>query len=124
MSREIIGGRASHGLPFSKAVRAGDFVYVSGQVAFDETNTIITGGIAAQTRATMAHIATVLKEAGCTLDDIIKINVWLDDARDFGAFNAAYGEYFPTEAPARSTVESKLMIDAKIEMDCVAYKPK
>ena len=124
MNQEIIGGMSGLGLPFSKAVRAGDFVYVSGQVAFDKNGKLVTGYIEDQTRQTMRNIESVLSEAGCTLGDIIKVNVWLEDARDFGRFNATYAEFFPNSPPARSTVESKLMIDAKIEVDCVAYKPE
>jgi len=124
MSKKIIGGMSSQGLPFSKAVRAGDFVYVSGQVAFDNDGNLVAGAIEEQTRQTLRNIEGVLKEAGCTLQDVIKVNVWLDDARDFGRFNATYAEFFAKEAPARSTVESKLMIDAKIEVDCIAYKPE
>ena len=123
MHKIIIGGKCSHGLPFSKAVKAGGFVYVSGQVAFDENVELVEGGIKPQTRQVFANIAAVLKEAGCSMNDIVKVNVWLDDARDFNQFNATYAEFFGDDAPARSTVESKLMIDAKIEVDCVAYCP-
>lgn len=124
MSKKPIGGGSAQGLPFSKAMRAGDFIFVSGQVPFDENGVLVEGGIEVQTRQTINNIAAVLAEAGCTLDDVVKVNVWLDDARDFGRFNATYGEFFSKDAPARSTVESKLMIDAKIEMECVAYKPE
>ncbi len=124
MSKKTIGGMSAQGLPFSKAVRAGDTVYVSGQVAFDANGNLVEGGIEDQTRQTMRNIEAVLKEAGCKLEDVIKVNVWLDDARDFGRFNSTYGEFFPNDAPARSTVESRLMIDAKIEIDCIAYKPE
>jgi len=123
MPRQTIGGMSAQGLPFSKAVRAGDFVYVSGQVAFDKNGRLVEGGIEDQTRQTMQNIEDVLKEAGCSMEDVVKVNVWLDDARDFGRFNSTYGEFFPKDAPARSTVESKLMIDGKIEVDCIAYKP-
>lgn len=124
MTKEAIGGKSNQGLPFSKAVRAGDFVYVSGQVAFDANSKLVKGGIDDQTRQTLHNIEAVLKLAGCTLDDVVKINVWLDDARDFGQFNTTYSEFFPKDPPARSTVESKLVIDAKIEIDCIAYDPK
>lgn len=124
MSKKTIGGMSAQGLPFSKAVRAGDSVYVSGQVAFDANGNLVEGGIEDQTRQTMRNVEAVLKEAGCTLEDVVKVNVWLDDARDFGRFNTTYAEFFPNDAPARSTVESRLMIDAKIEIDCIAYKPE
>ena len=124
MSKKTIGGMSDQGLPFSKAVRAGDFVYVSGQVAFGSDGVLVSGAIEDQTRQTLRNIEAVLKEAGCALQDVVKVNVWLDDARDFGRFNSTYAEFFAKEAPARSTVESKLMIDAKIEVDCIAYKPE
>jgi reactive intermediate/imine deaminase len=110
--------------PFSPAVRAGDFVYVSGQVPGNEAGEIVAGGIEAQTRQVFANLKKVLALAGCTLEDVCKTTVWLHDARDFGAFNRVYLEFFPEHKPARSTVESRLMVDAKVEIDCVAYKPK
>lgn len=124
MSKKPIGGASAQGLPFSKAVRAGDFIFVSGQVGFDASGKLVEGGIEQQTRQTMRNIEAVLKLANASLADVVKVNVWLDDARDFGRFNTTYAEFFPADAPARSTVESKLMIDAKIEVDCVAYKPE
>jgi reactive intermediate/imine deaminase len=110
--------------PFSPAVRAGDFVYVSGQVPANAQGEIITGGIEAQTHQVMANLKTVLALAGCGFDDVCKSCVWLDDARDFGAFNRVYMSYFPNGKPARSTTEARLMVDAKVEIDVVAYKPK
>nr|WP_316639574.1 RidA family protein [uncultured Roseateles sp.] len=109
--------------PFSPAVRAGDFVYVSGQVPANEAGEIVAGGIEAQTRQVFVNLKKVLALAGCTLDDVCKATVWLDDARDFGAFNRVYLEQFPGNKPARSTTEARLMVDAKVEIDVVAYKP-
>jgi reactive intermediate/imine deaminase len=116
-------GAGGQALPFSPAIRAGDFVYVSGQVAYGENGELIDGGIIAQTRQAIENMRRILAEAGCSLDDVIKCNVWLADARDFWSFNKVYASYFPGVPPARSTVQSPLMIDAKIEIDCVAYKP-
>jgi reactive intermediate/imine deaminase len=118
--RSGAGGQA---LPFSPAIRAGDFVYVSGQVAHDENGELVDGGIVKQTRQTVENLRRILEKAGCTLDDVIKCNVWLADARDFWSFNKVYASSFPGVPPARSTVQSPLMIDAKIEIDCVAYRP-
>jgi reactive intermediate/imine deaminase len=116
-------GAGGMALPFSPAIRAGDFVYVSGQVGFDTQNEIVAGGIVAQVRQTIENMRRILEAAGCSLDDVIKVNVWLDDARDFASFNRVYASYFKDIPPARSTVQSPLTIDAKIEMDCIAYKP-
>ena len=108
--------------PFAKAVRAGDFVYVSGQVPTVDGE-VVTGGIVAQTEQVVANIKEVLALAGCTLADVVKVNVWLDDARDFSSFNAVFQKHFIDHPPARSTVQSPLMVDAKVEMDVIAYKP-
>ena len=110
--------------PFSPAVRAGDFVYVSGQVPADANGEIVAGGIEAQTRQVMENLQKVLALAGCTLADVCKTTVWLEDARDFGAFNRVYMSYFGDNKPARSTTEARLMVDAKVEIDAIAYKPK
>ena len=108
--------------PFAKAVRAGDFVYVSGQVPTVDGE-VVTGGIVAQTEQVVANIKDVLALADCTLADVVKVNVWLDDARDFSSFNAVFQKHFIDHPPARSTVQSPLMVDAKVEMDVIAYKP-
>jgi reactive intermediate/imine deaminase len=110
--------------PFSPAVRAGDFIYVSGQVPADASGEIVVGGIEAQTRQVMANLAAALALAGASFDDVCKCTVWLQDARDFGAFNRVYMSYFKNGRPARSTTEARLMVDAKVEIDVVAYKPK
>ena len=108
--------------PFAKAVRAGDFVYVSGQVPTDEGE-VVSGGIITQTEAVMQNIISVLNLADCGLEHVVKVSVWLDDPRDFTSFNAVFAKYFTAHSPARSTVQSAIMVDAKVEMDVVAYKP-
>lgn len=108
--------------PFAKAVRAGDVVYVSGQVPTVDGE-IVTGGIIAQTEAVIANLKAALALAGCGLEHVVKVNVWLDDARDFSSFNAVFEKHFINAPPARSTVQSPLMVDAKVEMDVIAYHP-
>jgi reactive intermediate/imine deaminase len=110
--------------PFSPAVRAGDFVYVSGQVPADANGEIVAGGIEAQTHQVMKNLAAVLALADCTFDDVCKTTVWLQDARDFGSFNRIYMSYLGEKKPARSTTEARLMVDARVEIDLVAYKPR
>ena len=110
-------------LPRSLATKAGGFVFVSGQVARDEDANIVAGGIEAQTRQTMKNVAHALALAGCTLEDVVKTTVWLDDARDFDEFNRAYSEFFPGNKPARSTMQSTNMVGTKIEIEAIAYKP-
>lgn len=108
--------------PFAKAVRAGDFVFVSGQVPAVDGE-IVTGGIVEQTEQVMSNLIEALKLADCTLADVVKVNIWLDDPRDFTSFNGVFKKHFNDYPPARSTVQSSLMVDAKIEMDVTAYKP-
>ncbi len=109
--------------PFAKAVRAGDFVYVSGQVPA-KGGEIISGGIVAQSEQVMENIINVLNIAGCGLEHVVKVNVWLDDPRDFTSFNGVFEKYFIDNPPARSTVQSALMVDASVEIDVIAYKPE
>jgi reactive intermediate/imine deaminase len=108
--------------PFAKAVRAGDYVHVSGQVP-TVAGEVVMGGIVAQTEAVIANIKAVLALAGCGLEDVIKVTCWLDDPRDFSSFNAVFEKHFIDHPPARSTVQSRLMIDAKVEIDAIAWKP-
>lgn len=121
---ERIGVDKNNPLPLAPAVRAGDFVILSGQAALDETGGIISGNIAEQTELTIQRIIAVLEQSGCSLGDVVKTTVWLDDARDFGGFNKVYSKYFGSAPPARSTVVSPLVVDGKIEIEVVAYKPK
>lgn len=119
--KQVFG--SSH-VPLSPAVRAGDTIYVSGQVPVGADGKIIDGNIEAQTKQVLDNIKAVLALAGATLDDVVKTTVWLEDARDFGRMNAVYATYFPKEPPARTTVESRLMIDIKIEIEAIAYAPQ
>ncbi|WP_162653423.1 Rid family hydrolase [Lentilitoribacter sp. Alg239-R112] len=109
--------------PFAKAVRAGDYIYVSGQVPTVDGE-VVSGGIIAQTEAVMQNIMAVLELADCGLEHVVKVNVWLDDPRDFTSFNSVFAKYFTADPPARSTVQSAIMVDAKVEMDVIAYKPE
>ena len=107
-------------------MRAGDFIFVSGQVPVGSDGAIVAGGIEAQTRRVVENIEAALKFAGASLADIVKTTVILADARDFGAFNKVYGGYFPKDPPARTTMEARLMIDikVKVEIEAIAYRPK
>ncbi|KAA3441773.1 hypothetical protein C7I87_33350 [Mesorhizobium sp. SARCC-RB16n] len=120
MPKQTFG--TSH-VPLSPAVRAGDFVFVSGQVPVGGDGIVVKGGITEQTEQVLANVKAALALAGCTMDDVVKTTVWLEDARDFGGFNAVYARHFPKNPPARTTVESRLMIDIKIEVEAVAYRP-
>src|SRR6202171_3745539 len=115
-------GAGGQPLPFSSAVKAGPFVFVSGQVAMGDNGEIVPGGIEAQTRQTLKNVERALALAGCALKDVVKSTVWLDDAREFWTFNRVYAEFFPDNKPARSTTQATLMIDAKVEIEVVAYQ--
>jgi reactive intermediate/imine deaminase len=110
-------------LPFSAAVAANGFVFVSGQVAKGDDGAIIAGDIEAHTRQTLRNVERTLALAGCTLRDVVKVTVWLQDAADFARFNRVYAEYFPGDRPARSTTQAKLVIDSRIEIEAIAVKP-
>jgi reactive intermediate/imine deaminase len=117
----VIGGRK---LSLSRAIRAGDFVFLTGQVPFKEGYVMTSGSIEDQTRAVLNEIKTTLASAGCTLSDVVKAMVWLRDKADFPGFNTIYGEYFPEEPPTRSAVVSDLLVDVRVEVEVVAYKPE
>ena len=127
MAIERIGGiktgSGGQSLPFCQATRAGDFVFVSGQVAMGDDGEIIEGGIVPQTHKTVQNVIAILEKAGCTLGDVVKVDVWLDDTRDFQAFNRVYAGYFKDAPPARACVQSSIMVDAKVEIAVIAYKP-
>jgi enamine deaminase RidA (YjgF/YER057c/UK114 family) len=86
--------------------------------------TIAVGGIEAQTKQSIENIKTILGSLGLGLKDVVKATVWLDDARDFGAFNRVYAQYFGEGLPARSTVRADMMVDCKVEIEVIAYAPK
>lgn len=108
--------------PFSQAIRAGGFVFVSGQVAFDPaTMKVIDGDVSAQTEQTLKNIAAILAGAGLTLANVVRCSVYLRNMNDFAAMNAVYARHFPSDPPARTTIEvSRLPADVAIEIDCVA----
>jgi 2-iminobutanoate/2-iminopropanoate deaminase len=111
--------------PYSPAVRAGDFIFVSGQVPVDPvTQQMVTGDIGAETRQTLNNIRSILEGCGATLADVVKCNVYLADGKDFAAMNAVYAEFFGESKPARATVACQFAIPGiKVEIDAIAYKP-
>ena len=126
-SKEIIGGPLiinGRQLSLSKAVRAGDFIFLTGQVPMKDGVPLTEGNIEEQTRICIELIRETLKEAGCSLNDVVKSMVWLKDRNDFPGFNSVYGEYFTEGPPARSVLVSDFLIDIKVEIECTAYKPE
>jgi 2-iminobutanoate/2-iminopropanoate deaminase len=116
----LIDGRV---LSLSRAIRAGDFVFVTGQLPMRDGQPMTEGSIEDQTRACLDSLRQILAEAGCDLGDVVKSMVWLKNRADFAGFNSVYAEYFPTEPPTRSALVSEFLIDILVEIECVAYKP-
>jgi 2-iminobutanoate/2-iminopropanoate deaminase len=108
--------------PYSQAVKAGPFLFVSGQVPFvAEKGELLQGDITAQTHQVMRNIGEILKAAGLSYGNVVRTTVFLADMNDFPAMNAVYAEYFDQPAPARSTVQAaRLPRDARIEIDLIA----
>ena len=112
--------------PYSQAIKVGDFVYTSGQVAIDPaTGELIGGGIAEQTERVLKNVAAVLEAAGSSLDQVVKTLVFLADMDDFSEMNEVYGKFFTAAPPARSTVQAaRLPKDARIEIEALALIAK
>ncbi len=112
--------------PYSHAVKAGGFIYVSGQAAlYPAAGAPQVGTVAEETRLTIQNIKTILEAAGASLADVVKCSVFLADIRDFKAMNAVYSEYFGKAKPARTTVQAVMPVPGlKVEIDCVAYRPE
>ncbi|MDB5606273.1 MAG: hypothetical protein JWP25_3173 [Bradyrhizobium sp.] len=117
-------GKKNPNLPFHPAVRAGDFIFVSGQVAKDANGNMLSGTIEEETAGTIESIKRILAEEGATLADVVRVTSYLDDARDFGRYNRIFSEHFKDAVLARTTIEARAVINTKIEMDAIAYKPK
>lgn len=105
-------------------MRAGDFIFVSGQVAKDANGNMLSGTIEEETAGTIKSIRRILAEEGATLADVVRVTTYLEDARDFGRYNKVFSEHFKDAVLARTTVEARAVINTKIEMDAIAYKPK
>lgn len=119
----VEGGSGTGGqhLPFARAVEADGWLYVSGQVAM-VNGEVIDGGIVAQSHQAIQNVLAILKEAGFGPEHVVRCGVWLDDARDFQSFNRVFKEYFGANPPARACVQSSMVVDCKVEVDCIAYK--
>lgn len=108
--------------PYSQAVKANGFVFVSGQIALDPvTNTLVTGDVGFQTDRVLKNLAGILGAAGSSMENILRATVFLKNMGDFAAMNEVYARYFPTSPPARSTVEvARLPKDVLVEIDVIA----
>lgn len=108
---------------YSQAIRAGDFVFVSGQGPVDEQGRIVPGDIREQTLRTLNNIGMILEAAGAAIQDVVRCGVFLSDIGDFAAMNEVYREFFGANPPARTTVGAALG-GIKVEIDCIAYLGK
>jgi len=112
--------------PYSPAVRAGDFIYVSGQVPVNpSTGELVKGDIGVETRQVLNNIKGILEGCGATMQDVVRCGVFLQDGNDFAAMNAVYVEFFGDAKPARTTVVAGFALAGiKVEIDAIAYKPR
>jgi len=111
--------------PYSPAVRAGDFIFLAGQVPVDpSTNALSTGDIQHETRIVLTNMKTMLEGVGSSLADVVKVGVYLADAADFAKMNEVYSEFFGESKPVRTTIVCKFMADIRVEIDCTAYTPR
>jgi 2-iminobutanoate/2-iminopropanoate deaminase len=108
--------------PYSQAIKANGFVFVSGQIAIDPvTNTLVSGDVAFQTDRVLKNVSGILQAAGSGLEKVVRSTVFLKNMGDFGAMNEVYGKYFVAAPPARSTVEvARLPKDVLVEIDVIA----
>ena len=123
MRQVVKTGKAPEAIgPYSQAIKAGGFVFVSGQIPIDpETGQFVAGGIAEQTRQVMKNLAAVLDAAGSDLQLVVKTSVFLADMEEFAAMNEVYGKFFGDDPPARATVQAvRLPRDARVEIEAVA----
>lgn len=109
--------------PYSPGAAGGDMVYTAGQVAWDSTGQVTAiGDVRAQTVQTLKNVQSVLEEAGATLDDVLKCNVYLKDIDDFQTMNEEFAKFFPQDPPARTTVQTRLCEpEMLVEIEAIAY---
>ncbi|WP_291777969.1 RidA family protein [Cecembia sp.] len=126
MSKEIIFSKEAPAPigPYSQAVKAGNILYVSGQIPLDAlTGELINENITEETHAVMKNLEAVLREAGFGFEEVVKCTIFIKDMGQFTTINEAYGQYFKTNPPARETVEvSRLPKDVNVEISCIAVK--
>ena len=124
MAKEIIIMPNTAERPFSSAVRAGDYIFVSGSGGFVDKEGKEIKGIEAQTKQCLENIKQVLETAGSSLSDVVKTTIFLVNTSDFTQMNEVYRSYFSKDRPARSTVVTGLVRpDMLVEIECIAYKP-
>jgi 2-iminobutanoate/2-iminopropanoate deaminase len=124
MLSAVASGSAPQALgPYSQAIRAGQFLFVSGQVPIDpSTGEMVAGGIAEQTRRAFQNVGEILKAGGASFQQVVRTTVYLADLNDFAAMNEVYASFFTPPQPARSTIQAaRLPRDSRIEVDVIAF---
>ena len=109
--------------PYSPVVVSGDHVFTAGQVAFDETGSLVGDDMETQTKRALENLRSCLAAAGCALEDVVKVNAYLADLASFDAYNAVYAEFFAEPYPARTTVQAGLPPGLLVEIEAVARRP-
>lgn len=125
-SKQTIGGRIQGPggfLSASRAVRAGDFIYVSGSLPRKENQVMTEGTIEEQTRAALIGLTEILAEAKCSLKEVVKVTVHLRDRADFPGFDKVFAEFFPEDPPARCGLHNQLLVDARLNLEVIAFAP-
>jgi reactive intermediate/imine deaminase len=115
-------GMGGQHLPFARAVEADGWLYVSGQVPM-VNGELVSGNIIDQSQQAIRNLLSILNEAGYGPEHVVRCGVWLEDPRDFASFNRVFKEHFGDHPPARACVVSSMVVDCKVEIDCVAFKP-
>jgi len=111
--------------PYSQAIVANGFVFVAGQGPIDaKTQEVVIGDIRRETELTLSNIAAILEASGSSLEQVVKVNVYLKDIKDFAAMNEVYSRFFATNKPARTTVQAGLGLGIGVEIDAIAVSPE
>ncbi len=117
-------GNPRPGWPYSPGWQAGDYIYTAGQLGMNADGKLVGPTIEEQTRACIRRIEAILKAGGASLSDVVKVTTFITDRANVPGYNLAYGEFFKSNPPARSTVVCDLVVDGLIEIEAVAYKPR
>ena len=114
-------GSSGKALPFAKATEADGWLFVSGQTPMRDGE-VVGAGIVEQAHIAIQNMLAIVEQAGYGSQDIMRVGVWLDDTRDFWSFNGVFQQYFGDHPPARACVQSSMVVDCKVEVDCIAYR--
>ena len=120
MKREVVGPPSDR--PFSKAIKCGEFIFVAGHIGMDpDTGKLVPGGIREETKQTLENMRALLNSVGSSLEKVVKATVYIVDFADYAAMNEVYRHYFPSEPPARATVQVVgLALGARVEIEAIA----